>query len=539
MKKISVLIALVLALMLCASCALADSVLGADIDVAGKLVILHTNDVHGRAVQTDDVLGYATVAALRNTLVEEGAVVILLDAGDASQGMPIVNMSTGLQAIDFMNAVGYDAMVLGNHEFDWGSENTMVLVEHAEFPVLGANIISRATGEPLLNECIFFELEDGTRIGVVGLDTPEVATKTHPDKIRDIQVLMAEDMYACTQAQVDWLREQGCDMVILLCHLGVDDESAPNRSIDVVENVTGIDLCIDAHSHTVIEGGQVYGSTLITSTGCYLSNIGYVIVDENGMTAGLYNGENPVTDEDIAAFVNTVNDEVNAALGVPFAQTEVLLNGDRAPGVRTMETNLGDFCADALLWQASQYVGDDVVAAVTNGGGIRASIQVGDISMLDMKTVFPFGNTVVTIDVTGAELLEALEASTCSTPDAIGAFPQVAGMEIVIDTTVPFNAGELYPDSTYHQPVNPGERVTILTIGGEAFDPERIYRIATNDFMAAGGDTYYVFSYAGNTAKIDTGIALEDALVNYTAEVLNGVVTAEAYGDAMGRITIK
>ena len=218
--------------------------------------------------------------------------------------------------------------------------------------------------------------------------------------------------------------------------------------------------------------------------------------------------------------------------------TEVMLDGNRAPGVRTQETNLGDFAADAILWAAKQAVGDDKVdAALTNGGGIRASIEAGEVNMLTMKTVFPFGNEVATLTLTGAELLEALEAATWSTPESIGAFPQVAGIEFTIDTTVPYENGEQYADSTYFAPANPGARVTIATVNGQPWAADAVYTIATNDFTAAGGDTYYAFAYPYTQTGYKTGVALEDALVTYTQTVLNGVI-GEQYAEPAGRITI-
>ena len=175
---------------------------------------------------------------------------------------------------------------------------------------------------------------------------------------------------------------------------------------------------------------------------------------------------------------------------------------------------------------------------MTNGGGIRATIEIGDVTMKDMKTVFPFGNEVATLTITGAELLEALEAATFSTPDAIGAFPQVAGIEFTIDTSVAYENGEQYPDSTYFAPAKPGSRVTIATVAGEPWSAEAEYVIATNDFTAAGGDTYGVFAYPYTQTGYKTGVALEDALVNYTQTVLGGVI-GEQYAAPAGRITIK
>jgi len=237
--------------------------------------------------------------------------------------------------------------------------------------------------------------------------------------------------------------------------------------------------------------------------------------------------------------VNAIDAKVEEELSATFAKTEVLLDGNRAPGVRTQETNLGDFSADAILWSAKQALGEDKVdAALTNGGGIRASIEVGDVTMKTMKTVFPFGNEVATLTLTGAELLEALEAATWCIPEAIGAFPQVAGIEFTIDTSVAFENGEQYANSTYYAPANPGSRVTIATVGGEAWAADAEYVIATNDFTAAGGDTYGVFAYPFQQTGYKTGVALEDALVNYTQTVLGGVI-GEQYAQPQGRITIK
>ena len=497
----------------------------------GKLVILHTNDIHGRAVSASGVWGYAAIAQVKKDLEAQGAQVLLLDAGDASQGTPLVNLDYGKTAFEFMNAAGYDAMVPGNHELDWGIDNLLQNAEVASFPVLAANITDKISGETKFKDHVIFE-KGGFKVGVFGLDTPEAMTKTHPDKVRGISFAAGEELYACAQAQVDALKEAGCTLIVCVGHLGVDDESTGNRSIDVIANTTGIDLFIDGHSHTVIDGGKEVDTkvegvkTLLVSTGEYFGNIGYVVFDGEKLTAKLWKCDSNLLsdmykpcDAEVAAVVNGRNEAVEAQLSAAFAKTEVDLDGNKAPGVRTQETNLGDFAADAILWSAQQSQGDQVVAAITNGGGIRASIKAGDI-------------------VTGAELLEALEAATFSTPDAIGAFPQVAGIVFTIDTTVPFEQGEQYPDSTYFAPKNPGARVTIETVGGQAFDKDALYTIATNDFTAAGGDTYYAFKYANATAGYKTGVALEDALVNYVQQVLGGVV-GQQYAQPQGRITIK
>ena len=551
MKKILSLV-LALAMMLCVFApAMAEGAL------EGKLIILHTNDIHGRAVADAESFGYARIAALKKNLQAQGAEVLLMDAGDFSQGTPLVNLGYGKNAVDFMNAAGYDIATLGNHEFDWGSDNMEQNMANAQFAVVCANLTRAADGTTVFPGCKIFDTVIG-KVGVFGLDTPETMTKTHPDKVKGITFAQGEELFAVAQAEVDELTAAGCDLIVCLGHLGQDDESTGNRSIDLLEKVTGIDLFIDAHSHTVIDGGELCGETLRTSTGSYSNAIGYVVAEKVteeevtsiALNAGLWTiaendeaammlGNGVAIDEEVAAIVNTLNDAVEAELSASFAKTEVLLDGNRAPGVRTQETNLGDFAADAILWAAKQAIGEDkVVAAVTNGGGIRATIEIGDVTMKDMKTVFPYGNEVATLTITGAELLEALEAATWSTPEAIGAFPQVAGIEFTIDTTVAYENGEMYPNSTYYAPAKPGSRVTIATVGGEAWAADAEYTIATNDFTAAGGDTYYVFAYPFTQTGYKTGVALEDALVNYTQTVLGGVI-GEQYAAPAGRITIK
>lgn len=523
----------------------------------GKLYILHTNDVHGRAVADPkgNVLGYAAIAQYKKDLEAEGNAVLLLDAGDPIQGTPLTNLGMGKNAIEFMNAAGYDAMTPGNHEFDWGSDNLKQLQGIAKFPILSATILNSVGKEITFKANTIFETSIGLKVGVFGLTTPETSTKAHPDKVRGVEFLQGEELYKAAQAQVDELKAAGCDLIVALVHLGVAPESEPNRSTDVLEKVTGIDLMIDGHSHTQLDKGQQVGDTLLVSTGEYGKNLGVVEYDGEKLKASLFNSLAKNTtiemdgalysallvaklDEEVNALVNAADKAVKDELSTPFAKTEVRLNGDRDPGNRTQETNLGDFAADAILWAARQAMGEQVVAALTNGGGIRASIEAGDITMMDMKTVFPFGNEVSVLEVTGAELLEALEAATYSTPKAIGAFPQVAGIVFTVDTAVPFEQGEQYPDSTYFKPAKPGSRVTIESVGGEAFDLEKIYTIATNDFTAAGGDTYYAFRYPNATSGYKTGVALEDALVRYIAEVLGGTV-GQQYAEPQGRITVK
>ena len=510
---------------------------GKDATATEPVVILHTNDVHGA------IENYAKVASLADKYEAEGAYVLVLDAGDFSQGTSYVSLSEGATAIELMNMVGYDAVALGNHEFDYGFETLKKNMESAQFPVLAANV--KYNGELAFDDAAVFTTPGGTKIGVFGLDTPETATKAHPGKIQGVTFAGGEELYAIAQEMVDMLKNEGCNYIICLGHLGIDDETAAtaNRSIDLLEKVTGIDVFIDGHSHSTEEeivektnADRKVGDTVITSTGTKIENIGVVTIKDSTITTETVLAEEveAPADSEITARANAIIAEIEADYGTVFAKTEITLNGEKAPGNRTEETNLGDLITDALVWGAGQQ-GETVDAAITNGGGIRATIEAGDITKKDINTVLPFGNTLSIIKITGSELLEVLEASTFCTPEAIGGFPQVSGIVFTVDTTKAYDADAEYPGTTYFAPKSIN-RVTIQSVGGKDFDPAATYTIATNDFMASGGDTYYRFVNA--TANYDLGIAMDEVVMQYITEVLGGTVTADKYGEATGRITV-
>ena len=328
-----------------------------------------------------------------------------------------------------------------------------------------------------------------------------------------------------------------------LGHLGIDSESVGNRSIDLLNAVKGIDLFIDGHSHSTRDevkaatgGTAEVNGTPLTSTGTKLESIGVVIIDANGQMMESTTPTETLTgiDKTVADRAAAMQKQIDDDYGAVFAKTLYELNGAKAPnGNRDGETNLGDLITDALVWGAKQN-GETVDAAITNGGGIRATIKAGDITKKDINTVLPFGNTLSIVKVTGTELLEALEASTYCTPDALGGFPQVSGIQFTIDTGKSYDAGALYPDSTYHAPKSIN-RVTIQSVGGKAFDEKAVYTIATNDFMAAGGDTYYAFKAA--SANYNIGVPMDEVLMDYIKTELKGVV-GETYVKPQGRITL-
>ena len=518
-------------------------------DYTGKTVILHSNDVHGA------IDGYAYMKELKNEFLAAGAKeVLLVDAGDFSQGTTYVSSSKGDSAIAMMNAAGYDIVTLGNHEFDFGYAQLMENLKGAEFQAICADVYVDETGETILPATAVVEVETvdpeaevaegeepptNLRIGFFGMETPETATKVNPGLIKEISFATFDDLYASAQIAVDTLKEENVDLIIGLVHLGVDKESAANgyRSIDLFEKVPDINFLIDGHSHTVMTAGE--NGEPIQSTGTKFDNIGVVVIDnetktisENFLiaTAGLKK------DADILAAAQEIIDAVDAEYSAVFAASEVLLNGERDPGNRTEQTNLGTLITDAMVWSvvsegAMEAYYEAPVVGVTNGGGIRATIEAGDVTKKDINTVLPFGNTVAVIYVKGTELLEALEASTYCTPEAIGGFPQTSGIEWTLDTTKEFDQGDIYTldgkESSYYAPASI-QRVTITAINGEPFDENAVYAVVTNNFCAAGGDTYNVFNRAYSEGfGFDTGIPMDEAVMDYVSEVLNGVIGSD------------
>lgn len=500
--------------------------------MAGKTVILHTNDVHGA------IAGYAYITALKADYEAKGAEVILVDAGDYSQGTSYVSVTKGLDAIEMMNAAGYDVVTLGNHEFDYGYTQLKDNMTKAKFKVLCADVFN-ADGTPIFDANYTYTTKSGVKVGFFGMETPETQTKANPTKIKGLTFATNDAFTKAAADQVAALKD--ADVVICLAHLGVDGESKPYRSTDLYAAVKGIDFIIDGHSHTVMTKGE--NGEPIQSTGTAFANIGVIVIDDATKkieSNSLFEiKEDTAKDATVAAAAQKIIDRIDKEYGAVFAKSEVVLNGAKAPnGNRDSETNNGDLITDAMVWKILQdkeslTVDADHVVAVTNGGGIRKAINPGDVTKKNINEVLPFGNTVVTIYITGAELLEALEASTYCTPDAIGGFPQVSGINYTISTAVAYDANaETYPASTYYGPKSIN-RVVINSINGKEFKADDTYAVITNDFCGGGGDTYYAFAAA--TAKFDTGIPLDEVVMEYITAELKGVI-GKQYAAPQGRI---
>jgi len=480
--KLRKLICVMLAVLTAVSLMIAPALAEQTVDLSGHIVILHTNDSHGRV---DTNLGFSRAAYAKAKLEGAGATVLLLDAGDTLHGLPFATVSEGEAVVQVMNEAGYDAMTVGNHDFNYGAERLYELSGKATFSMLAANVL-KEDGSTLLPGSMIFELNH-VKFGIFGLATPETVYKTSPDNVAG---LTFADPVETAKAQVAAMEAENCTVIIALTHLGLDEGSEVTSRM-LAEQVPGIDVIVDGHSHSLLEEGLWVGSTLIVSAGEYIENIGCVDIDPTGLTAatlltyedfGAADGDAAV--DRLIAEMTAQQDEL---LNVKVGSAGVDLDGAREK-VRTGETNLGNLAADALR----SATGAD--AALINGGGIRDSIPAGDITKKQLVTVFPFGNYAVMLEVTGEQLLASLENGVSLYPAADGRFPQVSGMTFRFDPSQPA-----------------GSRVFEVKVNGEALDPAKVYTLAANDYLAAGGDEYPLTD-APLTGEFDS---LEEILIGY------------------------
>lgn len=482
-----------------------------------KLTIIHTNDVHGRAIGDEEekdnekggeVIGYARLKTFFEKKKAENPNTLLIDAGDATHGTTFVNLSNGENMVKLMNQMGYSVLVPGNHDFNYGYEQLLNLEKVADFDILAANIVKKDSGENALKSNIIKDM-NGIKVGIFGLATPETKYKASP---KNTEGLEFKDYIEVANAQVKDLKDKGADVIVAVTHLGLDNESE-ERSELLAEKVKGIDVIIDGHSHTKLEKGKVVGDTLIAQTAGHLKNIGVVEIKLDaannvaGKTASLVEyadaKKNLALNAEIKRTISSMGKLNEGLLSQKIGKTASKLEGERE-FVRTGETNLGNLATDAI----KKSVAADV--AITNGGGIRASIDGPDITMGDILTTFPFTNFVVKLEVTGADIKAALEHGVDSAPEAAGKFPHVSGMTFKYDSSKPI-----------------GQRVGEVLVDGKALDLEKTYSLATNDFMSIGGDGYTMFE---GKKKLAEDELLSDVLVKYIKALPNATANYKVEG---------
>jgi 5'-nucleotidase / UDP-sugar diphosphatase len=502
-----------------------------------SLTIMHTNDVHGgygpydasRDATTDG--GATRQMTVVNQIRAEGGNSILIDAGDRFTGTLFHQQWLGEDSARIMNAMGYDVMTAGNHEFDNGDAVLEAFVDAIEFPFITANVTFTGTLADKIQPYTVLEV-GGEQIGVIGLTPPDTAILASPGE----GTVFSDDLAGAVQGAVDALTEAGVNKVILMSHIGFEADQA------LVPELSGVDVVVGGHSHTLLSNAYTgaaatYPVVVEDSTGANVyivqaaSSLRYmgrlnVQWDAEGVVTSAtgdvillsrYIAPDPTMQE----LIDELRVPIEALTATPVGDSEVFLVGDRAV-CRATECNLGNLITDAMR----AYSGAQI--AITNGGGIRSNVPVGEptpadlvlaapqtVTLGDVLTVLPFGNLVSTFELTGADVIAALENGVSRVEDGSGRFPQVSGIRFSWDGSL-----------------EAGSRIVSVEVLGEdgsytALDPAATYTVVSNDFMRRGGDGYSVFAENALNAY-DGGNPLDVVVADYIR--LNSPVNPQIEG---------
>jgi len=479
-----------------------------------EIRILYVNDFHGFAepykpLGSDELHGGIAYLAAKVDKLRKEKPSLFLAAGDMIQGNNWANLFQGESVIELMNEMGFDAMVLGNHEFDFGQEVLKKRISETKFPVLGANVERLESLKPY----VIKELE-GVKVAIIGLVTEDTPISTHPKNVSGLIFLSPIDTLLKKIKEV----KKKADIVVVLSHLG--------HPVDriLAERVMGIDLIVGGHTHSKITKPVRIGNTIIVQAWEHAKALGVLdLTLRNGKMVsidGHLEEVKPKMGEEnkvVFTIVEKYRQKVDAVLNERVGEAEVDLDGEN---VRRRETNLGNLIADIMRYTS----GADV--AVINGGAIRKSIRKGEMSVRDVYNALPFDNYIVAFKLTGRQIKEALEHGVSTAEEKEGRFPQISGLHF-----------------KYVLSGKKGSRVKEILIAGKPIDPDKDYILATNDYLAAGGDGYKVFGEALKTSRdfpiiggmmkgeevvyTDSGRWLRDVAVEYIKGMKRIAPTAE------------
>ncbi|MDT2781456.1 5'-nucleotidase C-terminal domain-containing protein [Vagococcus fluvialis] len=507
----------------------------------GIVRIMHTNDMHGRMEYLEDKYSPSIGLGRVKTFKDNQKPTLLVDAGDAMQGLPISNYSKGVDMAKAMNAVGYDAMTLGNHEFDFGLEQALMYKDILKFPIVSANVYKDGVRPFDPYTIVEKEVEgEKKRFALIGLTTPETTVKTHPNNIVGVTFKKPAPVAIET---INYIEEKdgGADYFVFMTHLGIDettveDERSTYLASQLATNFPDKKIFIaDGHSHTALPEGIKSGHVLIGQTGNHLNNV--------GMMTGDYTAEEPKLSAKLHPFselqgltpdpaVEAIVAEAKAKFdqemsGVLMENNKILFNGERE-NVRSRETNLGNLVGDALLAYGKTSFKEPSDFAIMNGGGLRQSIKPGKVTKGDVVGVMPFGNIVSQVKVSGNEIYAMFEHSLRSmhvTNDAgevildENGFPKLGAnggfLQVSDSIEVLYDSNLQGADSATGLA---GQRVHSIKIkdasGNFVIVPrtdDLVYNMVTNDFLAAGGDGYSML--VGK--PVDEGPSMDEVFMNY------------------------
>ena len=503
------------------------------------IVILYENDVHCA------VEGYSKLAAMKNELKSEYEYVGVVSSGDFVQGGTLGAVSKGEYIVELMNLVGYDAIAPGNHEFDYTISRLTELYELSETKYISCNFAKIGEEKTYFEPYTIVSYGD-VDIAYIGIITPETITSARPSQFRNengeiIYTFNESRLYELVQESIDEATEDGADYVIALSHIGYDESGELNDVTDVIENTDGLDVVLDAHSHSVIEEKIVKDKSgddvLLTSTGTGFENIGRLTIANGEFDTELVKTETYTkTDADVDAYIAEIN-ESYAELGnrkIGESKVELITHNEEGVRlVRTAETNLGNLCSDALFFVTNADV------SYVNGGGLRAPIKSGNMTFNDIYSVFPFNNRIVTAEITGQVLLDMLEMSMISYPQEDGAFPHMSGITFSVNKSIPSSIK--VDENGFFTKVDGDYRVYDVKVLDKESGNYKALELDKKYILAAAD--YYILNFGSGMSMFKDAKVVEsegmldvEVLERYITDNLNGVI-GEEYKDVVNRIT--
>ena len=502
------------------------------------IVILYENDVHCA------VEGYSKLAAMKNELSEDYEYVGVVSSGDFVQGGTLGAVSRGEYVVSLMNLVGYDAVTLGNHEFDYKLARLNELAELMNTKPISCNFQEIGTSKSYFEPYSIVSYGD-VDIAYIGITTPSALSSSSPAQFKDengeyIYTFNVDTLYDVVQANIDSAKEDGADYIIALSHIGYEEDPQYEDVVDLIENTDGFDVVLDGHSHSVIENMKLTdeggNEVVLTSTGTKFENIGKLTISGETITTELIETESYTnTDASVDAKLAELNEAYSALGNRKNGDSEIELithDGDKRL-VRTTESNLGNLCADAIKTVTKADI------AYVNGGGIRAPIEIGEVSFNDIFSVFPFNNQIVVAEMTGQKIRDMLEMSLMNYPAEDGSFPHVAGLTFSVNKSIPTSVKT--NENTVFTGVDGEYRVyDIKVLNEDTGEYEPIKLDGTYSFASF---SYFVLDQGGGMSMFDgvkilknDGMLDVEALETYITETLGGVI-GEEYAEVDNRIT--
>jgi 5'-nucleotidase/UDP-sugar diphosphatase len=457
---------------------------------AVEIIIYHTNDMHGYAEETDTSIGYAKIA----TILEQDRLnkknVLFLDAGDTLYGSLFANLSKGESIVEILTAMKIDALAVGNHDFSYGAKYLKSLDTKIRFPMLSANVLDDR-GQLLLTPRII-KTFDGVKIGIFGITTPETLFKTNPENIKDLAFV---DPRRVAQDQVGWLKREGADFIIALTHLGMDESTDLANRSTYLTTIPGIDLIIDGHSQTLLKNGEMLNNTFIAQVGEKGEYLGKIILDikkdQNNISIGVLSYENLANakpNKKILDIIDKYNKRYKVQLNNIITEIPYDLDGDRDT-TRLISTNLGMLITDAVRKKTEADI------AFVNAGMIRGSIKKGHLKYKDYYNIIPYDTTVITVEMSGEEIIKVLENSVSKSPAPDSRFLQVSGINFIVNNNVKRRS-----------------KISGVTVGGLPIDLNKKYTVAINTYLYQGGDRYIMFK---NKAIMQSFSSVSDIFLEY------------------------